>query len=688
MSVKIRIFVCLLCVVFLNACGNSQNIVDGDTDTVPKDSGTGSGVESLSQSPAEDQTESEAESQEEPTEDAGPPTIRNVDWEAYQEVLTDEEYAALQGFFPVLEGRVSFTWTVDAYTYEQQIDKRRVSMDEFRYILDNELWEADYDPDELWIESIALCDLDGDGDRELILLLENIGGHYLILKKEDGRYYGTNRVYRGFESLQTNGVYEGSGGAAYSYYYRMVFEEETFREVLLGYTDWDDKENTGIYYMGDVETADEEVFQEWLEGILSEEVVYYKPEIKADDPPVEHMSVSIHNEEEYQAFVRQLEASSGCQDLYLDMEDSETEVYLDDLMAACPGLTYLRIESGGRIAARDAESLDTCALYVLVLKSVLAVEEDILRHIPVRETLYIEMDGSYEGVVPTGELLDNTVCEDLILVWDIGESPGLPGLLTGEERCDSISREWDDVSEMLKRGKLLGIHRINDGGYSYTCFDFYRPDSVTELCGALISVRDSGGDEHFAYFDLLEIPEDRLSEADMRLGRRIYREEDLNFDGVRDIVYTGTGDVRERSGDCTVFLWDEKEDKYVFCESAPRDFLWPQQDRQRIIDAAILGLGETEEYHIYEYDGTGFTDRKLEVSFAGEADIEQVSWRYFEEGELRETLEMTFDKSSGSGHITYQGNGITEEEELNQEKVDYREIGQKYFPEFDFYWYG
>ena len=688
MDVKIRIFFCLLCVLFLNACGNSQNIVDGDTDTVPKDSGTRSGVESLSQSPAEDRTESETESQKEPTEDAGPPTIRNVDWEAYQEVLTDEEYAALQGFFPVLEGRVSFTWTVDAYTYEQQIDKRRVSMDEFRYILDNELWEADYDPDELWLESIALCDLDGDGDRELILLLENIGGHYLILKKEDGRYYGTNRVYRGFESLQTNGVYEGSGGAAYSYYYRMVFEEETFREVLLGYTDWDDKENTGIYYMGDVKTADEEVFQEWLEGILSEEVVYHKPEIKVYDPPVEQMSVSIHNEEEYEAFVRQLEASSSCQDLHLDMEGSETAVYLDDLMAACPGLTHLRIESGGRITARDAESLDTGGLAVLELESVLAVEEDILCHIPVRETLYIELDSSYEGVVPTEELLDNTVCETLILVWDIGESPGLPGLLTGEERCDSISGEWDDVSEMLKRGKLLGIHRINDGGYSYTCFDFYRPDSIDDLCGALISVRDSGGDEHFAYFDLLEIPEDRLSEADMRFARRIYREEDLNFDGVRDIVYTGTGDVRERYGDCTVFLWDEKEDKYVFCESAPRDFLWPQQDRQRIIGAAILGLGETEEYHIYEYDGTGFTDRKLEVSFAGEADIEHVSWRYFEEGELRETLEMTFDKSSCSGHITYQGNGIIEEEELNQENVYYREIGQKYFPEFDFYWYG
>lgn len=432
--------------------------------------------------------------------------------------------------------------------------------------------------------------------------------------------------------------------------------------------------------------TDEEMSQEWLEGIQSEEVVYYKPEIKADNPPVEHISVSIHNEEEYQAFVRQLEASSGCQSLYLDMEDSETAVYLDDLMA-CPGLTYLRIDSGGRITARDVESLDTSALYVLVLQSVLAVEEDILRHITA-QSLYIELDSCYEGVVPTGELLDNTVCENLILVWDIRESPGLPGLLTGEERCDSISREWDDVSEMLKKGKLLGIHRINDGGYSYTCFDFYRPDSVRDLCGALISVRDSGSNEHFKYFDLLEIPEDRLFNADMRFAPRIYREKDLNFDGVKDIVYTGTGDVRERYGDCTVFLWDEHEDKYAFCESAPRDFLWPQQDRERIIGAAILGHGELEEYHIYEYDGTGFTDRKLEVSFSGEADIELVNWRYFEEGELRETLEMTFDKSSGSVHITYQGDAAAEEEELKQEKVYYREIGQKYFPEFDFYWYG
>lgn len=681
-NVKIRIVSCIICILFLNACGYGQSAADNAPsiyrdNTEQESENVQNGESEADHTVGDSQEESQASGQN------GYPAIRDVDWEAYQKVLTEEEYAALQGFFPVLKGRVSFTWTVDAYTYEQQIDKRRVSMDEFRYILDNELWEADYDPDQLWIESIALCDLDGDGDRELILLLENIGGHYLILKKEDGRYYGTNRVYRGFESLQTNGVYEGSGGAAYSYYYRMVFEEETFREVLLGYTDWDDKVNTGIYYMGDVKTADEEVFQEWLEGILSEEVVYYKPEIKADNPSVEHLSVSIHNEEEYQAFVRQMEASSGCQILYLDMEGSETAVYLDDLMA-CPGLTYLRIESGGRITARDVESLDTGGLDVLVLQSVLAVEEDILRHITA-QSLYIELDSCYEGVSLTGELLDNTVCGDLILVWDIRESPGLPGLLTSEEHCDSISREWDDVSEMLKKGKLLGIHRINDGGYSYTCFDFYRPDSVCDLCGALISVRDNGGDE---YFDLLEIPEDRLSEADMRFAPRIYREEDLNFDGVKDIVYTGTGDVRERYGYCTVFLWDEHENKYVFCESAPRDFLWSQQDRERIIGAAILGHGELEEYHIYEYDGTGFTDRKLEVSFSGEADIEHVNWRYFVEGELRETLEMTYDKSSGSGHITYQGNAAAEEEELKQEKVYYREIGQKYFPEFDFYWYG
>lgn len=672
--IKIRIVACFLCFLFLNACGNGQDIADGNSyvyrdDTEQESRDVHNRESETVQTGAESQEESQTPYQNRC------PAIEDVDWEAYRKVLSVEEYAALRGFFPVLKEETPFIWTVDAYSNGDEVEKHTVTLDEFFYILNNELiW--DDDSDESWLDSIAFCDLDRDGGMELILSLASIDGHYLILKEENGQYYGTDKVYRGFEALQTNGVYVSSDGAEDNYFLQMCFEDGAFREIFLGRVYY------GAYYMGDVETADVEVFQKWLEGILPEDVAYYKPETKADNPPVEYMSVSIHNEEEYRAFVRQLEECSGCQRLYLDLDGSETAVYLDDLMA-CPGLTWLVIERGGRIMARDIESFDTGFLDVLVLRRISAVEEEVLRHVPVLDTMHIELDYRYEGTVPTEELLDNTVCQNIILVWDSQESPGL---LTEGERCDSISREWEDISVMLKKGKLRGIRRLNDGEYSYTSFDFYRPDSVWDLCGALISVKDreSGGDK---YFDLLEIPEDRLSDADMRCERRIYRQEDLNFDGFKDIVFTGSGDVRERYGNCTVFLWDEQEQKYVFCESAPRDFLWPQQERKRIISAAILESGE-EEYHIYEYDGTAFTDRKLVVSFAREEDIEHVSWRYFEEGELRGTLEMIFDESNGSGHISYQGNGITKEEELNQEKVYYREIGQKYFPEFDFYWYG
>ena len=45
-------------------------------------------------------------------------------------------------------------------------EEKAVTLDEFQYILNNELWDAGYDPDELWINSITLCDMDEEQDEE------------------------------------------------------------------------------------------------------------------------------------------------------------------------------------------------------------------------------------------------------------------------------------------------------------------------------------------------------------------------------------------------------------------------------------------------------------------------------------------------------------------------------------------
>lgn len=200
--------------------------------------------------------------------------IMDVDWEAYGQILSDEDYAVLERYFPVLREETPFTWTVNAYSYEEEIEKRSVTLDEFRYMLNDEWGDPRYVPDKLRLESIAFCDVDRDGNREVVLCINNFGGHYLILKLENGMYYGTDAVYRGFEALQTNGVYVGSDGAMDNSFFQLDFKEGVFREELLG------RACENSYYMGEEQTTDEAVFREWLDSIMSGDVLFYEPQIE------------------------------------------------------------------------------------------------------------------------------------------------------------------------------------------------------------------------------------------------------------------------------------------------------------------------------------------------------------------------------------------------------------------------
>lgn len=201
-------------------------------------------------------------------------TIQVMDWDAYQNIMNTEEYEVLLEYLPVLKNEETFTWDVDFY-FNDEKEQKVVTIDEFRYILDNEIWNAGYDPDELWVNSIAICDMDGDETKELILLLDNIVGHFLILHKENEEFYGTNRVYRAFEALQTNGTYISSGGAYYNYYYKMKFIDGKFEEDLLGYTDWDSEKQEALYYLGEEMTKDHDVYEKWHNDIMPEDAVYY-----------------------------------------------------------------------------------------------------------------------------------------------------------------------------------------------------------------------------------------------------------------------------------------------------------------------------------------------------------------------------------------------------------------------------
>lgn len=209
-------------------------------------------------------------------QDIGWTAVEDIEWSAYESILSENDYAALQEYFPVLSGEETFEWTFNDYSNDYE--KHIVTLDEFRYKLNNEIFSFSDDEkmDRLWINSFTICDLGQDGSKELILLCENAGGHFLILHKENEKFYGIDTVYRGFLQLQTNGVYQGSGGAAYSMYFELEFENGAFNEKKLGYTDWDDEQGKAIYYMGNEMTEDYDIFKEWLDSYMVGNMEYYE----------------------------------------------------------------------------------------------------------------------------------------------------------------------------------------------------------------------------------------------------------------------------------------------------------------------------------------------------------------------------------------------------------------------------
>lgn len=285
--IKLKILAGFLCLLCLSACGNGRDGTDGGLNMAAEN--TEASVETAS-----DQTYGGVSSETASDQTYGGNSgqnrsfIMDVDWEAYGQILSDEDYAVLEGYFPVLREETPFTWTVNAYSYEEEIEKRSVTLDEFRYMLNDEWGDPRYVPDKLRLESIAFCDVDRDGNKEVVLCINNFGGHYLILKLENGMYYGTDAVYRGFEALQTNGVYVGSDGAMDNSFFQLDFKEGVFREVLLG------RACENSYYMGEEQTTDEAVFREWLDSIMSGDVLFYEPQIETGSFSSEASGDSFH----------------------------------------------------------------------------------------------------------------------------------------------------------------------------------------------------------------------------------------------------------------------------------------------------------------------------------------------------------------------------------------------------------
>lgn len=208
----------------------------------------------------------------------GPVDVSELDYDSFQSRMTDEEWEGFQQYFPVLKENAEFHYA--DFGEELNKDKEHLKGGEYylysRYT-SKEIWnirryvEAYSEGNDVeWkVEDVRVFDLDGDGVQELILQWTPVG-ELLVLHRENDEFYGWAICYRGFEGLQTNGIYISSGGAGSNRWKKIRFEDGSWLEETLFEEDW------GKFYANG-EPTDEDTFLQLEDASETEEVTRYEP---------------------------------------------------------------------------------------------------------------------------------------------------------------------------------------------------------------------------------------------------------------------------------------------------------------------------------------------------------------------------------------------------------------------------
>ena len=233
---------------------------------------------------AESESEVEMIAEPEPetemvTDSNGPVEVSELDYDSFQSRMTDEEWEGFQQYFPLLKENAVFHYT--DFGDGEELNKNGEPKEEGEYLLyerymseetmDINRYVENYSESGIeWkVEDIRVFDLDGDGVLELIIQWTPIG-NLLILHCEKGEFYGWEIMYRGFEGLQTNGVYISSGGAGSNSWKCIRFDNVSWLEEVLLEEEW------GEYYVSG-EAVDEDTFLQQVDFYETEDVTRYEP---------------------------------------------------------------------------------------------------------------------------------------------------------------------------------------------------------------------------------------------------------------------------------------------------------------------------------------------------------------------------------------------------------------------------
>lgn len=197
--------------------------------------------------------------------------LSRADFSVYPPVLSSGEQKALEDFLPVLTGK-------EPLIPDWNDGEKVLLTDWFKEMLSSEFGELPS-----VFTAFALCDLDGDGERELILWIDGYGGCYTILHREKGVFYGTYRSVRQFQELQTDGIYASTGGMGNRSYCRASFEDGKLLEKELGYTRYYGEDDLVHYFVGEKEVSEAE-FETWMEEHLVGDAVWYAAREEKEEP--------------------------------------------------------------------------------------------------------------------------------------------------------------------------------------------------------------------------------------------------------------------------------------------------------------------------------------------------------------------------------------------------------------------
>ncbi len=194
-----------------------------------------------------------------------------LDIKQFRREMTSEEYYGIRRFKSVLERDEKIS--IISYLNGERTNVTLSIKECLDYIDAVHPVEPEYSAK---IKEIASCDLNKDGQNEIIILIENNDGQYLILQKNDDVVNGALVNYRSFNPIYENGIYGVSGGASDNEWRQFVSTDLAQSELIC----YETTENTTMdvpkYFIGEKE-VDEKEYYKLNDSILSgDELRFYQ----------------------------------------------------------------------------------------------------------------------------------------------------------------------------------------------------------------------------------------------------------------------------------------------------------------------------------------------------------------------------------------------------------------------------